>query len=62
MFAGFTVGADGIAFTVTVTWSVPVHPFASVPVTVYVVVDRRSKGHTIANTARPTVTAATARA
>jgi hypothetical protein len=38
MFAGFTVGADGIAFTVTTTWSVPVHPLASVPVTVYVVV------------------------
>ena len=37
-FDGFVVGADGIAFTVTVTWSVPVQPFASVPVNVYVVV------------------------
>ena len=37
-FEGSTVGADGNAFTVMVTWSVPVHPFASVPVTVYVVV------------------------
>jgi hypothetical protein len=37
-FDGSVVGADGIAFTVTVTWSVPVQPFASVPVTVYVVV------------------------
>jgi hypothetical protein len=37
-FDGFVVGAAGNAFTVTVTWSVPVHPFASVPVTVYVVV------------------------
>ena len=37
-FEGSTVGADGNAFTVMVTWSVPVQPFASVPVTVYVVV------------------------
>ena len=32
------VGANGALFTVTVTLAVPVHPFASVPITEYVFV------------------------
>jgi len=30
---GLIVGAAGTGFTVTVCWSVPIHPLASVPVT-----------------------------
>ena len=33
-FDGSTVGAAGNGLTVTVTWSVALQPFASVPVTV----------------------------